>query len=366
MLYLRDVFGHEAPVKPTAASLTETVNQVAKVDLSFFDNSNNSTAAAMLQPRTILVNSETGEQYRIQTVSGTNVGNHRSCKATFLGVLHDWNDHHIDGVLTGTQSLDACMHLITANTGVTYTIHDSFSNYAFSENFGNGKGFDLFLNTLMSDFGFEWTSNNSHIDIYKEVGKRGAFVWLDKLDLSSMSDQSDYTQIATHIKGTGKMDDNQKPLAETEYTSPNATQWGVIDADPVSDERFTDNGSLLNYLKTKLQDHPKIQRTANLNEFEQNSPRGKLNDGTVGNYGYIRDRNGVDVETRISEKVTDWLNTFSTAITFGNIDESFTQITAGLQVAHDNSGKEIEALKNSVGSGIGQVDNFIQVGDADA
>lgn len=362
MLYLRDVLGHEAPVKPTTATLTETVNQVAKVDLSFFDNDSNSTAAAMLQPRTILVNSETGEQYRIQTVSGTNVGNHRSCKATFLGVLHDWNDHHIDGVLTGTQSLDACMQLITANTGVTYTIHDSFSNYAFSENFGNGKGFDLFLNTLMSDFGFEWTSNNQHVDIYKEVGKRGAFVWLDKLDLSSMSDQSDYTQIATHIKGTGKMDDNQHPLATAEYTSPNASRWGVIDADPVSDERFTDNGSLLNYLKTKLQDHPKIQRTANLNEFEQNSPRGKLNDGTVGNYGYIRDRNGVDVETRISEKVTDWINTVSTSITFGNIDESFTQITAGLQAAHDNSGKEIESIRDSINAKLDLGVTFRQVG----
>ncbi|KZU45368.1 phage tail protein [Lactiplantibacillus plantarum] len=345
MFYLRDVTGNELPVIPISAQLTETVNQVAQLELTFINTGTNAPAVGMLQPRTLLLDSDSGEAYRIQTMNGSNIGGSRNIKATFLGSVHDLNDHYVEKSIKGSQSLDSCMQLITEGTGFTYTIHDDFNHYGFSEDFGTGLAFDLFLNTLMSDFNFEWTSTGKHIDIYKQVGKHDAFVWLDGLNLSSLTDESDYTTIATHIKGTGKLDDKEKPLATAEYTSPNATTWGVIDAEPISDERFTNSDSLLAYLKSKLQDVPLIQRTATLNDFMTNSVPGMINNSEVGNYGYIRDRNGVDVETRISETVIDLVNPATTSVTFGNMTKSFTQITAGLQTAHNDSGKQIEQLK---------------------
>ncbi|WP_324715248.1 phage tail protein [Lactiplantibacillus plantarum] len=345
MFYLRDVTGNELPVIPISAQLTETVNQVAQLELTFINTGTNASAVGMLQPRTLLLDSDSGEAYRIQTMNGSNIGGSRNVKATFLGVVHDLNDHYVEKSIKGSQSLDSCMQLITEGTGFTYTIHDEFNHYDFSEDFGTGLAFDLFLNTLMSDFNFEWTSTGKHIDLYKQVGKRDAFVWLDGLSLSSLTDESDYTTIATHIKGTGKLDDKEKPLASAEYTSPNAKTWGVIDAEPISDERFTNSDSLLAYLKSKLQDVPLIQRTATLNDFKTNSVPGMINNSEVGNYGYIRDRNGVDVETRISETVIDLVNPATTSVTFGNMTKSFTQITAGLQTAHNDSGKQIEQLK---------------------
>lgn len=348
MFYLRDVTGNELPVIPISAQLTETVNQVAQLELTFINTGTNASAVGMLQPRTLLLDSDSGEAYRIQTMNGSNIGGSRNVKATFLGSVHDLNDHYVEKSIKGSQSLDSCMQLITEGTGFTYTIHDDFNHYDFSEDFGTGLAFDLFLNTLMSDFNFEWTSTDKHIDIYKQVGTRDAFVWLDGLNLSSLTDESDYTTIATHIKGTGKLDDKEKPLATAEYTSPNATTWGVIDAEPISDERFTNSDSLLAYLKSKLQDVPLIQRTATLNDFKTNSVPGMINNSEVGNYGYIRDRNGVDVETRISETVIDLVNPATTSVTFGNITKSFTQITAGLQTAHSDSGKQIAQLKAGI------------------
>lgn len=345
MLYFQDALGNKAPVIATSAQITKTINQVNKLSMTFTNFGTNSTAAKMLQPRSLIFDDDTGESYRLQTVDTSNIGGYVSCTATFLSVIHDLNDHYVAGKLTKTQSLDSCMSLITAGTGFTYTIHDSFSNYNFSEDFGTGMAFDLFLNTLMSDFGFEWTSTRKHIDIYKKIGYRNAFVWLDGLNINSLTSQSDYTTIATHITGTGKLDDKQKPIATAEYTSPNAKTWGVIDADPISDERFTSNDTLLAYLKSKLQDVPLIQRTATLNNFINNGIPGVINDSSIGNYGFIRDRNGVDVETRISETVIDLVKPATTSITFGNISQSFTQITAILQTAHNNSGKQIEQLK---------------------
>ncbi|KWT50305.1 phage tail protein [Lactiplantibacillus plantarum] len=345
MLYLRDVTGNELPITPISAQLTKTVNQVAQLELMFINTGTNAPAVEMLQPRTLLLDSDSGEAYRIQTMNGSNIGGNRNVRATFLGSVHDLNDHYVGKSINGSQSLDSCMQLITEGTGFTYTIHDEFNHYDFSEGFGTGMALDLFLNTLMSDFSFEWTSTGKHIDIYKRIGKRDAFVWLDRLNLSSLTDESDYTKIATHIKGTGKLDDKEKPLATAEYTSPNAKTWGVIDADPISDERFTSNDTLLAYLKSKLQDVPLIQRTATLNNFKNNGVSGVINDSSIGNYGYIRDRNGVDVETRISETVIDLVNPATTSVTFGNISKSFTQITAILQTSHSDSGKQIARLK---------------------
>ena len=360
MFYLRDVTGNELPVIPISAQLTKTVNQVSQMELTFINTGTNASAVGMLQPRTLLLDSDSGEAYRIQTMNGSNIGGSRNVKATFLGSVHDLNDHYVEKSIKGSQSLDSCMQLITEGTGFTYTIHDDFNHYDFSEDFGTGLAFDLFLNTLMSDFNFEWTSTGKHIDIYKQVGKHDAFVWLDGLNLSSLTDESDYTTIATHIKGTGKLDDKEKPLATAEYTSPNATTWGVIDAEPISDERFTNSDSLLAYLKSKLQDVPLIQRTATLNDFKTNSVPGMINNSEVGNYGYIRDRNGVDVETRISETVIDLVNPATTSVTFGNMTKSFTQITAGLQTAHSDSGKQIAQLK----AGLNAVDGNDLITDA--
>ncbi|RDF83587.1 hypothetical protein DQM22_05815 [Lactiplantibacillus plantarum] len=360
MFYLCDVTGNELPVIPISAQLTKTVNQVSQMELTFINTGTNASAVGMLQPRTLLLDSDSGEAYRIQTMNGSNIGGSRNVKATFLGSVHDLNDHYVEKSIKGSQSLDSCMQLITEGTGFTYTIHDDFNHYDFSEDFGTGLAFDLFLNTLMSDFNFEWTSTGKHIDIYKQVGKHDAFVWLDGLNLSSLTDESDYTTIATHIKGTGKLDDKEKPLATAEYTSPNATTWGVIDAEPISDERFTNSDSLLAYLKSKLQDVPLIQRTATLNDFKTNSVPGMINNSEVGNYGYIRDRNGVDVETRISETVIDLVNPATTSVTFGNMTKSFTQITAGLQTAHSDSGKQIAQLK----AGLNAVDGNDLITDA--
>lgn len=348
MFYFQDALGNKAPVIETSAQLTKTINQVNQLSMTFTNYGTNNTAAKMLQPRSLIFDDDTGESYRLQTVGTSNIGGYVSCNATFLGAIHDLNDHYVSGKLTKTQSLDSCMNLITVGTAFTYSIHDSFSNYSFSEDFGAGMALDLFLNTLMNDFGFEWTSTGKHIDIYKAIGKRNAFVWLDGLSINSLTSQSDYTSIATHITGTGKLDDKQKPLATAEYTSPNAKTWGVIDADPISDERFTSSDALLAYLKSKLQDVPLIQRTATLNNFKNNGVSGVINDSSIGNYGFIRDRNGVDVETRISETVIDLVSPAKTSVKFGNMAKSFTQITAGLQVAHNESGKQIEQLKTEL------------------
>jgi hypothetical protein len=355
VLTVKDFQGNEAPMdNPTSAVLTDTFGQVAQLTVTFL-RSLNEYVANMMQPRTILINEDSGQKYRLQSVSSAPAGGDISFSAVFLSVLHDMNDHYVDSTLTGTQSLDACMQLITKNTVITYTIHGSFPNFEFSTEFGNGKAYDLFLNTLVSDFGFEFTVDNYHIDIYQVTGQQDAFVWLDALNFNALSETSDYAAIATHIKGIGKVDDNNKPLATAEYTSTHAKDYGEIDADYVSDERFTNSDTLLAYLKTKLQDYPMIQRTIVLNQ-DGTDLNGENKDCpfkpvkgnvSVGDHGYLLTRNGVDVNTRITEIQRDLTGNNATQVTLGNQIKTFNQITAELQLSRQQTSNEISAIKSS-------------------
>lgn len=347
VLTIKDFQGNEMPIdSPTSAVLVDTFGQVAQLTVTFL-RSLNEGIANMLQPRSLLIDEDSGQKYRLQSVSSAPAGGDISFSAVFLGVLHDMNDHYVDSKLMGTQSLDACMQLITKNTAITYTIHDNFPNFEFSTEFGNGKAYDLFLNTLVGDFGFEFTVDNYHIEIYRVTGQQDAFVWLDSLNFNTLNETSNYAAIATHIKGAGKVDDNNNPLATAEYTSPHVKDYGVIDADYVNDERFTNSDTLLAYLRTKLHDYPLIQRTVTLNSDNAKSPF-KLNKDTiaVGDHGYLRSRNGVDVNTRLTEIQRDLTGHTATQVTLGNQIKTFNQITAELQLARAETEQQINEIKN--------------------
>lgn len=67
----------------------------------------------------------------------------------------------------------------------------------------------------------------------------------------------------------------------------------------IQDDRFTDSGSLTSYIKGKLQDYPIIQYTMERAEFEHGAKLSDINSIKIGNSGLLKDRLGVDVDTRI-------------------------------------------------------------------
>lgn len=211
------------------------------------------------------------------------------------------------------------MDLITKNTQFTYVIDGSFANYAFSENFGKGFADELLMQNLAGDFGFEYYFDNYVIHIAKKIGKSNAFVFVDNVNCSKISENSSYENITTHITGEGKLDDKDNPVVTAEYTSPNADVWGIIDAEPQQYDNITDKNTLLAKLKAAITDYPDIQYTMEYVDFKKQIDGFNPKDIMVGNSGWLRDRFGIDVEVRINsmtkypqEKRSD------ETITFGN------------------------------------------------
>lgn len=63
-----------------------------------------------------------------------------------------------------------------------------------------------------------------------------------------------FTRIATRIIGIGKKSEDGKHAVVAEYISPLAEMYGIVDATPVFDERFTTQESLLEHIKCVLKE----------------------------------------------------------------------------------------------------------------
>lgn len=121
---------------------------------------------------------------------------------------------------------------------------------------------------------------------------------------------------------TDTTDQQPQYTCQGEYDSPMAAddKWGKIWADPFSSNTITDEGALKDAMKKQVHDYPDVQYTTNWITFKDSLSHGIENDISVGNYGYLRDRYGIDVNVRIQSYTIyrDRHTTQADSVTFGN------------------------------------------------
>ena len=332
MLWIQDYNGDQAPITAYQIQITETLESFDALSFVFLVDPNdeadtNYVASNMIIPKSIVTEPKTGKKFRVLQPTCVSVGNMLQYTVTCTSVAYDLHAKYVESTLTGTQTLTACLDLITSGTLFSYHITGSFANYEFSETFGGGYADDLFTN-LASDFGFEYYFDNYDIYIKSTIGSSGAFLFVDNQNASEIQRQEDYSTLTTHIKGYGKENDstdNSDSSTATysttaEYTSPAKSVYGIIDAEPYSSDSITDQATLLAKLKEEIHDYPDVQYTMSYTDFI-NNVQGFTNDFTPGNYGWLRDRFGTDISIRVQS--VSWYpqeqdSAETGSITFGN------------------------------------------------
>lgn len=317
MLQLKNVNGDETAIQAYDIAITQTLGNLSTLNFSFVADERNQVGADMMIPRTLVTEPKTGEQFRILTSNPVPNSKYRLYTVTANQVGQDLHDTFIEEKLLATQSLVACLNLITKGTPFKYVIVGSFKNYSFSEGFG-GDYADTLLNNLASDFGFECYFDGYTIQIAASIGKTDAFLYVDGANVAKISTNEDYSTITTYMKGyAGKANDQGTYPISAEYTSPLAAKWGKIWGDIYTNENMT-HDSLLASLKSQIHDFPDVQYSLGYVDFEH-SLQGFENDSSVGNYGYLRDRYGIDVKVRVQSRTIYPQETRTAgSITFGN------------------------------------------------
>lgn len=262
-----------------------------------------------------------------------------------------------------TMSLGQFMSYLTAGTQFSFTVHDDFEFHKF-EDYPSGSALDLFLNDGVEAYGYEFTVDNYHIDLYKKIGKDNSFAFVDRGNVSKISTTNDDTTIKTHIQGEFTIDvpsepdkdsettedtsvSNEKDTTQetitAEYTSPHASIYGVIDDDYFTDDSATTKYELLQHMKNKLQDYPLTQITLEYHEFSKSNLFSSINDVEIGNSGYIKDRYDIDIKARIIETTKYYQSSIQhdAEITFGNVVGDFATTVARLNNSSRNGAYKI-------------------------
>ena len=354
VIYMYTTLLDEVPATVSNLTVTESLNEFSTLSFNLESDVKNQIATQAMLPQTRVLVPEIGQWFRLTSVNPASAGKVRNYSVSAVHIATDLHDKYVEDKLMNTQSLDQCMQHITKGTNFKYVIHDKFSNYSFSDGFGANYADSLFMNTLKDDFGFEFYFDNWTIHIYKKLGQLDQFVFVDGYNASKISWAEDYSNIRTKIKGLGKQNDDGSYTTTAEYTSPNAGIWGVKQAATVQDDRFTNKTSLLNYIKSQLQDYPIVQYSMERAEFEHHAKLADINDVKIGNSGLIKDRLGVDVDVRIIGITSHPQDAKqSDSVTFGNKLFDYAMNYAKRQqvrTSNESIGKSVKQLEQNVTS----------------
>lgn len=325
MLVLQNVLGDYTAINAQDVQIVDTLNSFQTLSFSFITTKENEVAAKMMIPMTVIEVPENKQKYRLLTANTAKVGKYLQYSVTAVHVAKDMHRYYRESRLPQTQSLKACLDFMFKDTPFSYVIDGDFSNFYFSEGFGENF-VDELLTQCANDFKFEYYFDNYTLHIAKQIGKDNSFVFIDNVNCAKISVSENYESIATHIIGYSNPKQNDSETsAETiyeqkiDYTSPivESANWPVIDATPVKYDQTLDYNTLLARMKSSLQDYPQIQYSIDSVNFKRFSKiKNKI---AIGNQGWLRDRFGIDVKTRISSLTWFPQDASKTdTITFGN------------------------------------------------
>lgn len=219
-----------------------------------------------------------GQEFIIKKMTENVVGGLVTKQVVATHIYYTIQDGYQYEKVTGTKSINQLLtHIFKAgNRGFTWEVIDPNKKFLTvqQENFGDGNYLKL-INELLSDYNAVVIPNNKHLMFYpiSEYGRKVEEQIRYKYNTDDVTFDIDTYSLKTQIKGYGKLKegintenpkDSDYVFTPITYTSPESETWGIRIQDPVTDERYTISGNMLERLKNDLQDYPSISGSVTL------------------------------------------------------------------------------------------------------
>lgn len=280
-----------------------------------------------------------GQQYRIKDMTELLVGITPIKTVQASHIFFDLVDTYKYDSINNTQTISTCIGFALQGTGYTFDVIDPFPNAVF-EKFGEDTSLAL-LQMALNVFGAEVKINNKHLRIYHQIGAETEVQVRYGYNVKTLEKYVNTNNLSTRIRGFGKKNEDGSYVVTAEYTSPMAAIYGIRDAKPIHDERYTDYSSLLERIQSELIDEPQIGFKVDALELKKM--------GVLTEQLYEGDRVfviyeplGIDLTARVLEIVDYPESSQPAEYTFGNFLSNFTNEMAGFQKTKDN----IDAIFN--------------------
>lgn len=234
--------GQEPISKYNKFSMTEEVNGAFEVSFTSFNLNN--LGHELIEEEALI--SVVGYDFKIKQMK--EIMNRK--EVTAISTFYDLVGHRQENIFGGTRTLDEFLSFTFNGTGWTFT--SDVTGARLIANFGTDNVIKL-VQSLCQAFECEFKiMPNNHMHFSKQIGSDNDAQYRYGHNVKALSKAVDTTNLRTKIKGYGA--DN---LVVT-YVSPNAEIFGVIEADPVHDDRFTIGENLVEYIKKGLIDYPEV------------------------------------------------------------------------------------------------------------
>jgi phage minor structural protein len=273
-----------------------------------------------------------GEPYRIKQLAEKSRGTTFYKEVVAVHTFFDLIDEHVYALHTGSMTFQAALQFVLGGTEYTWSIVDTFYAQDF-ENFGDENRLALFQ-TLLVRYGAEFTLNGTHITFRERIGNATDFQFRYNYNVKTITRDVKTSNLSTYIKGFGKQNDDGTYVVESEYTSPNATVFGLRHAKPVRDERYTTLEGLNARLQAELIDVPEVSITIDFADLRRAGfPFDVPSEGD--DVFLLYEPIGIDVEARlvdIDEEFTEGSDLpIKTVVTLGNIRDSIVDRWASVE-----------------------------------
>ncbi|WP_409370300.1 phage tail protein [Lysinibacillus sp. 38-6] len=249
MIYVTSLDGSQ--IEPlhdivTDFNMEQSVDGTFTVSFSCFKGPNNPGYDVLESESIVTVD---GYDFRVKQYSNTT----HSKTVMAVSVFYDLTKVQQHAHFSGHHTLQNHLHFALNGTGWTVIIDDDIAQKTnYIRSLGKGNIVSL-VKKICNYHEVEYILlPDKKIHFKKEIGGDYDYQYRYKHNISSVVLNEDTTNLATVIKGYGA------DGLTVEYRSPNIATFGRLEAEPVRDERFTNRETLLNYIKSQLQDVPEL------------------------------------------------------------------------------------------------------------
>lgn len=316
---------------------TRKVNGDYSLSFTLLKTEKNQHAYPLVEEESII--EYDGQQYCIKDVTEVLAGVTPIKTVQASHIFFDLVDTYKYDYLENTQYLQTCLTFILEGTGYTFDIVDSFSSAVF-EKFGEDNSLSL-LQKALNVFGAEVQINNKHLKFYRQIGTDTDIQIRYGYNIKTLEKYVNTNNLSTRIRGYGKKDEDGNYIVTAEYISPNAAIYGIRDAKPVFDERYTVHSELLERIKSEIIDEPQFSFKVDALEMKKMDVlTEQLEEGD--RVFVIHDPLNIDSIARVLEIVDYPESSKPAEYTFGNFQNNFVSEIVGFQKTKDN----VDAILN--------------------
>lgn len=170
----------------------------------------------------------------------------------------------------GSHTFVTYLDFIFKDSGYAYTIDPLLKVYAFEkQSFGYKSRLKLF-NDIITSSGVEFQVNGKVVRILEKTGTDLSTVVRKNFNMNELGIEKNISDFVTYQKGFGAWfdeDDHDKGRLTVEYTSPLASIYGKLEAEPLVDERYTKADSMTAALKENVDNSYSISITLDMEDL---------------------------------------------------------------------------------------------------